>query len=484
MLSFTRLLILVAATAFDKALTVAQADVGSCTVTTVAGSGAAGSIDGVGVAALLNGPSGMALLPSGAVALADQLGNTIRLMTPPPGGPQAGPWNVSTLAGVGVRGEDDGPASASTFAEPLGLASDGFRGLYVADFAGWHVRRLDIDAGTVQSVCGGVVRGATDGLGTAASFSSPAGLAYDGAGTFVLVDSGNNALRLLAPSPAPGPTSAGGGTVAAYVRTLPAGNMTQPLGLGFAGGDAFAVAGNADHTVRMFSLRAGWSLLAGSAGTAGYADGTGSAAAFNYPTGVAADEKKNVFVADALNGRLRLVSPAGAVSTLAGGGGTSGAPADGVGAAASFKQPSGVLLLSQGGGSTVLLVSDTAANNVRLVVCSAPPALSAGAIAGIVIAALAVITSCLLLEDWRRRRARHRSSNKAAVPVSRAASWRSPWARGPPVAGSVPTRIVATAGAVSTFALPSPLTAATPPQSETHIARPPPPPFAPLEIDR
>ncbi len=87
--------------------------------------------------------------------------------------------------------------------------------------------------------------------------------------------------------------------------------------------------------------------LAGSASSYGSTDGTGSAARFYYPSAVATDNAGNVYVADSLNHTIRKVTPGGVVSTLAGLAGSSGS-ADGTGSAARFNDPFGVATDSAG----------------------------------------------------------------------------------------------------------------------------------------
>ena len=97
-----------------------------------------------------------------------------------------------------------------------------------------------------------------------------------------------------------------------------------------------------NHTIRKITAAGGVSTLAGTAGTFGNADGTGAAAKFNYPHGVAVDAAGNVYVADAGNHTIRKITAAGGVTTLAGTAGAAGS-ADGTGAAAKFNYPSRLL---------------------------------------------------------------------------------------------------------------------------------------------
>ena len=102
------------------------------------------------------------------------------------------------------------------------------------------------------------------------------------------------------------------------------------------------------------------SLLAGSAGGSGNTDGTGAAASFNRPYGVATDSSGNVYVADTNNHTIRKITPAGVVTTVAGSAGVRGS-ADGTGAAASFNNPYGVATDSSGN----VYVADTSNHTIR-----------------------------------------------------------------------------------------------------------------------
>lgn len=98
-----------------------------------------------------------------------------------------------------------------------------------------------------------------------------------------------------------------------------------------------------NNTIRKITPDFAVTTLAGKAGSDGSADGTGSAARFYHPSGVAVDGAGNVFVADTENHTIRKITPAGAVTTVAGTAGSAGA-VDGTGAAARFHTPTSVAL--------------------------------------------------------------------------------------------------------------------------------------------
>jgi sugar lactone lactonase YvrE len=157
------------------------------------------------------------------------------------------------------------------------------------------------------------VPGATDGAGWRVHFNSPAGLASDRFGNIYVADQANCTIRKITPQ----------GVV---------------------------------------------STLAGLAGTPGTADGPGSTARFNYPTGMAVDESGNIYVADRNNSAIRKITPEGIVTTLAGVAG-SDAHVDGDLASARFEFPTGLAF----GADGLLYVADASDQTIRVVSLGLPP---------------------------------------------------------------------------------------------------------------
>lgn len=158
-------------------------------VTTLAGSGAAGTDDGQGTAASFNYPAYLAIDAAGNVYVADQSARTIRKISPT--------GDVTTLAGSGAVGTTDGPGATATFREPVGMAmgSDGM--VYMSDHNGQLIRRIAAD-GTVSSVAGqSVSAGSDDGAGSVARFNYPAGIAFDADGNLYVIDALGNRVRKL-----------------------------------------------------------------------------------------------------------------------------------------------------------------------------------------------------------------------------------------------------------------------------------------------
>jgi sugar lactone lactonase YvrE len=192
---------------------------------------------------------------------------------------------VTPLAGDGLDGAVDGAALASRFSDPFGTVVDAHGKVFVADGgASNRIRRIGPDGKVITFA--GASAGFADGPGARAAFDTPSALAIDRLGNLYVADTGNNAIRKVAPD----------------------GNV---------------------------------STLAGG-GEPGYLDGVGRAARFNGPVGVAVDREGNVYVADTYNDRIRRIARDGTVTTVAGNG-TPGS-LDGTGPAAAFDTPSAIVV--------------------------------------------------------------------------------------------------------------------------------------------
>ena len=263
-------------------------------------SGSAGMSNGAGTTALFNQPGGVAATAAGVIFVADTANAMIRRIGPD--------GSVTTFAGsASARGNTDGVGAAAAFSTPLGLAIDAAGNLYVADAMNHTIRKITA-SGVVSTLAGSAgVPGFADGPGAAARFNYPAGLAVDTAGNVYVADQSNSVIRKI--------TSAG------VVTTL-----------------------------------------AGLQGVSGSADGAGSLALFNQPDGIVVDSAGNIFVADTGNSLIRKITPAGLVSTLAGLPAISGNQ-DGTGSGAMFNLPRALTIDTAGN----LYVADTGNTSIRKV---------------------------------------------------------------------------------------------------------------------
>ncbi len=250
---------------------------------------------------------------------------------------------VSTLAGSGAFGAANGPGPAATFHYPLGIAIDGSGNLYIGDQGNSLIRKVS-PAGQVGTLAGSGAKGSTNGTGTAASFYDPYGVSIDVSGNIYVADEGDNLIRKVSPAGVV-TTFAGSGIVGSSNGTGTAATFNHPFGVAV---DIFGnvfVAEGANNLIRKITPAGVVSTFAGS-GSQGSADGAGVAASFYDPEGIAVDALGNVYVSDSGNERIRKITSAGLVTTLAGSG-TIGSQ-DGTGTAASFNYPFGITVDNTG----------------------------------------------------------------------------------------------------------------------------------------
>jgi uncharacterized repeat protein (TIGR03803 family) len=345
------------AIAVDSVDTLYVADCGNSTirrmtsagvVTTLAGTpGVFGSADGTGPAAQFGFPEGITTDGTN-VYVGDSDNFTIRKITP--GGV------VTTVAGVpGAPGLVDGVGAAARFDGTTQMASDG-TSLFVADLQNNAVRKMAFATFAVTTLAGGspADSGSADGTGTAASFFAPTGITTDGTDLY-LTDRGNFTIRKIVTATRLVSTLAGSpGVSGSADGTGAAARFANSQGITSDGANLY-VADQSNETIRKVVIATGQvTTLAGTAGVAGSADGTGAAASFNRPTGITTDGS-NLYVTDSLfNNTIRkIVIATGQVTTLAGTAGVVGS-ADGTGSAASFKSPTDVTT-----DGTNLYVTDT-----------------------------------------------------------------------------------------------------------------------------
>lgn len=304
-------------------------------VSTYAGvSGGPGSEDGPPGQARFRSPGAVVVDTAGNILVADFGNRTIRLITP------AG--NVSTLAGLALAwGSDDGTGPVARFAEPQAIAMNSSGDFLVADRENCSIRQVTPD-GIVTTVAGrSSPWGAADGPGPQARFRDPEDVALDGAGSAYVADYFNNTIRKITPAGvvttlagSPGVWGSADGVGASALFAGPAG-----VAVGVAGD--VLVSDSANCTIRKVSPSGAVTTIAGRAGYCGTRDGTGSAARFENPWGVAADAAGNVYVADSANHTIRKIAPSGVVTTIAGAAGKRGSD-DGIGSSARFYSPAGI----------------------------------------------------------------------------------------------------------------------------------------------
>jgi sugar lactone lactonase YvrE len=320
-------------------------------VSTLAGAGTPGWSDGDATAALFSSPVGIAFDQNGALLVSDQGSGRLRRI--------AADGDVSTFAGDGVNASVDGNGLAASFSTLSGIALAPSGDVYAAEFGAHRVRKISPSA-DVTTFAGSGVSGTVDGNGISARFNSPQSVAVDSTGLIYVIENGGHVLRRITPA-GDVSTLAGSGVSGFADGAGAAAEFDQPTGVAVdSAGNAF-VADCGNNRIRKVTSAGVVTTFAGS-GAGGAADGDSSSASFSCPGGVAIDTDGNLYVADAGNSLLRRISPTGVVSTLAGQSGVNGAQ-NGIGAAATFTNPFGVVV----GADGTVYVADTFNHLVRKV---------------------------------------------------------------------------------------------------------------------
>lgn len=267
----------------------------------------------------------------------------------------APPQSIYSLAGT-TAGYADGPGTAARFEHPAGVAADRAGYIYVTDYTNNRIRRIS-PSGTVETWAGSGLKGVRDGRGMDAAFSAPWGEAIDPSGNLYISDGDGNTIRQVSRDRSV-TTIVGSGAGGFADGPARSAAFNHPSGLALDASGNLYVADYTNNRVRKIAPNGMVSTLAGN-GAAGFTDGSGRSALFNHPSGLAVDRNGYVYVTDAGNQRIRLVSPAGMVTTLAGTG-IRGA-ADGPDELAQFDDPSGIILDATGN----LYVTDAGSSRIR-----------------------------------------------------------------------------------------------------------------------
>ena len=263
-------------------------------VSTFAGNGIGGWLDGPAMKAKFYYPYGIVFDAAGNLYVGDTDNGLIRQITP------AG--IVNTLSGDG-QGFVSQPTVTASFTSPLGLAIDSRGLLYVADA---NMVKSITSSGIVDTVAGTDLQGYVDGLIAVAEFKAPAGLAFDGTGNLYIADTYNSVIRKFV-STGQVSTFAGNGIGGFLDSTSANAEFLQPQAVVADSEGNIYVGDYANARVRKISKNGIVSTVAGT-GKHGYIDGTTDKAEFYSPWGLAIDLKGNIYVADSRNSAIRKIS--------------------------------------------------------------------------------------------------------------------------------------------------------------------------------
>ena len=267
-------------------------------VSTLAGIPTLGYTDGPPATAQFYGPAGSAVDGQGNVYVADFGNNVIRKITP------AGV--VSTYAGNGQAGYVNGAATSASltgtsdvvaeFSNPQAVAVDAAGNVYVADHGNNAIREIT-PAGRVTTLAGRRSRGYIDGTGASAAFNNPSGVAVDSKGNIYVADGGNSSLRKVTP----------GGVVTTLVGNPSQSNLLNfPSALTIDTDGSLYIVDEGGRILKFTSNNVLYNI-AGSLNAAGFVDGTNANARFNNPQGIAIDANHNIYVADQYNNSIRKI---------------------------------------------------------------------------------------------------------------------------------------------------------------------------------
>jgi sugar lactone lactonase YvrE len=294
----------------------------------------------------------------------------------------AQPLLIGTWAGYAGHGNANGSTTNALFNNPQGIALDSAGNLFVADTADNAIREIsangnvttiatlnhpagiaisassniyvanfgdntiaEITSAGVTTIAGSAgVTGSLNANGTNALFNEPQGVAVDPAGNVYVADYGNNAIRVIAQN----------GTVTTLTGSpsnpghtdgqIASATFYLPSAIALDSATNLYVADTGNNTIRLITPAGTVSTLAGAAGSYGFADGTGTNALFYAPSAVTVDAASNVYVADSFNNAIRMIAPGGIVTTLA----------------EQLMQPAGLAF-----GSGTLYIADTGNGTIR-----------------------------------------------------------------------------------------------------------------------
>jgi serine/threonine-protein kinase len=273
-------------------------------VTTLAGSGTAASTDGTGISAAFHTPFYVALDGVGNMFVADIDGHRIRKVV-------SATQAVTTVAGSGTAAFADGVGPAASFNSPHGISCDANGNAYVADGGNNRIRKIVLSTANVTTLAGSATPSTTNGVGTAAGFSRPVCVVVDSSGTllFVAESTNNRVIRQIVIATQTVTTLAGSGASGSANGIGVAAQFVNPHGLAVDSSGNLFVGDTGSQLIRKIVIATQTVTTIAGTGAAAWVDGFGTNAAFSNPIGLAVDARGNVLVAESGNQRVRVMQP-------------------------------------------------------------------------------------------------------------------------------------------------------------------------------
>lgn len=332
-------------------------------ITTVAGSDPGAGDNGPAASALLFQPSGAVFDASGNLYVADTLNHRVRRI--------GRDGNITAVAGTGSPGYsgDNGFAARAQLNQPNGLAFDSAGNLYIADTGNHVIRR--VASGLIDTVAGTGVAGNTGDGGPArsAALYAPNAVAVDRQGNLFIADSGNNRIRIVNPAgvidqyagdPAGLPGFAGENAPPRQAK------FDYPRGLAIDASGNLYVSDYFNNRIRRIAQSGTVITTVAGTGIPGFGgdDGPATQARLHLPAGIAFDRDGNLYVADLLNERIRVIGANGVIRTIAGTGDAGNSGDFGPALSAELNSPRDVAVDVQGN----VYFSDQDNNRIRRLV--------------------------------------------------------------------------------------------------------------------
>lgn len=282
-------------------------------VTTLGGSGKVddmGAVDGLGKEARFNRPHGIAVGPEGNIFVTDMHNHAVRIIS--------ATGDISTFAGkLGEPGSADGQAPQARFFKPEDVAVDSQGNVFVADTYNYTIRKITPD-GRVSTFAGKAGEaGYRDGHGNEARFDKPIGIAIDGRNNVYVADAdydgpeiGNSLIRKITPEGLVSTIAGQPGLAGPEDGPALQARFHKFTGIDVTPEGVIYVADTEADTIRRMDLNGNVVTLGGSYLQEGKLDGIGAEARFKDPQALVVDHQGNIFIADTLNHRIILGTPA------------------------------------------------------------------------------------------------------------------------------------------------------------------------------